>query len=142
MTVHLRPFLDTSIIRTNIGSLIDRGMILRSFVHDAYVINVVRVHCCSSIVNHFQFLDHSGLFLYNYHVFDRFLSHSHQPGQRIPCPYCITNPALERVKTYTFMRHSPLLASISYVIDATYRCILTRSSSLFTDCYIVCPSLE
>ena len=47
-----------------------------------------------------------------------------------------------RVKTYTFMRHPPLLASISYVIGTTYRCILTRSSSLFTDCYIVYPSLE
>jgi len=42
---------------TNIGGLTDRDMI---FVHDAYVINVVRV-LPSSIVDHFQFLDRSCL---------------------------------------------------------------------------------
>ena len=94
VTVHLRPFLDTSITRTNVGGLTDRGMIS---VHDAYVINVVRVHCPSSIVNHFQFLDHSWPFPYNYHVWDRLPSHSHYPRQRILCPSCITNPVLEEL---------------------------------------------
>jgi len=47
---------------------------------------------------------------------------------RCLCHQCCTCPAPHQL-SIIFMRHSPLLASISYVIGATYRCLLTRSSS-------------
>jgi len=43
VTAHLKPFLDTSMTRTKVSGLTDRGTIFRCFVYDAYVIDAVRV---------------------------------------------------------------------------------------------------
>ena len=45
--------------RTNIGGLTDQDMILGYFVYDAHVIDVVCVHCRSSIVDHSHFINRS-----------------------------------------------------------------------------------
>ena len=129
---------------THFGGLTDREMI---FVHDAYIINVVRVHFPSSIVNHFQFLDHSWPFLENYHVFDRLPSHSHQPGQCILCPSCITNPVLEELLAgqdlyfhaafsptcFNFLRRRCHIQIVSSHDQALFSRIVTRSVQVWNN---------
>ena len=58
---------DASMTRTNIGGLTDQEMIFGYFVYDAHVIDVVCVHCRSSIVDHSHFINRSWPFFYNYH---------------------------------------------------------------------------
>ena len=60
---------DASMTRTNIGGHTDREMIFDYSVYDAHVMDVVCVHCRSSIVDHSQFVNHSWPFFFTIIIF-------------------------------------------------------------------------